>query len=71
MRNCLCLHKSDLVEIKEDLKLHLATLIDRKLDRMMEQILSLSSTIKEVANTANAMKRVKKTGALLRMQSGS
>lgn len=46
--------KDDLIEIKNDLKQHLASLIDTKLDPLMEQISTFSSTIKEVANSANA-----------------
>lgn len=44
--------KNKLVEIKEDLKLHLVSLTDKKLDPLVEQISSFSSTIKEVANAA-------------------
>lgn len=48
------LTKSDLMGLKEDLKLHLTALIDKKLDPVVEQISSLTATIKDVANTADA-----------------
>lgn len=48
------LTKADLLELKEDLKTHLASLIDQKLDPLTKQISSLSSTLSEVTNTANA-----------------
>lgn len=46
--------KNNLIEIKNDLKHHLASLIDKKLDPLMEQLTTLSSTIKDMAVTANA-----------------
>lgn len=46
--------KSDILDIKEDLKQHLASLIDNKLDPVAEQISTLTSTLKDVAATANA-----------------
>lgn len=49
----LQLTKNDLAEVKEDLKQHLTNLILQKLDPMIAQIASLSSTIKEIATTAN------------------
>lgn len=48
------LTKSDLLEVKEDLKKHLSSLIDSKLNLMMEQIAALSSTVQDVAKTADA-----------------
>lgn len=59
--------KNYLLNIKEDLKKHLSTLIDHKLDPMVEQISTLSSTIKEVATMANAThEENEKNGGLIK-----
>lgn len=49
------LTKSDLADIKEDLRQHLTNIIDKKLDPMMAQISALSATLKDVADTADAV----------------
>lgn len=55
------------MEIKDESKHHLASLIDSKLDPLMEQISTLSSTIKEVATTANAaLEGSEKNGGIIK-----
>lgn len=59
--------KNDLIEIKNDLKQYLTSLIDKKLDPLMEQLTTLSSTIKDVVVTANtALEGSEKNGRLIR-----
>lgn len=43
-----------MLDIKNDLKQHLTFLIESKLDPIVEQLTTLTSTIKEVTMTANA-----------------
>lgn len=42
------------MDIKEDLKRHLTSLIEKKLDPIAEQLSALNSTLVDVASTANA-----------------
>lgn len=59
--------KSDLLDIKEELKKHLANLIVRKLDPVAEQISVLTSTLKDVATATNAAhEESEKNGRLLK-----
>lgn len=48
------LNKSDLADIKDNLRQHLTNIIDKKLDPVMAQISALSATLKDVADTADA-----------------
>lgn len=60
------LTKADLTDIKEDLKRHLTSLIENKLDPIAEQLSALNSTLVDVATTANmAHETSEKNGGMI------